>query len=268
MILNIANHEFSIIWEGVYYKALSDYPNISKWELKNIIDFIEYEEEHGRIVVFEIEDTNLYETILHEIQNKNKYLNVVKPNKITECTACKQGGCLTEYLCHTASVESAIKIIKSGKLLSAKKVRKENVKYLINEDRNAAKDPADFFDYIMFSWGNCQAGDRLVVERNNNRAPTEEDLSDKFTPGIRFYFTYDDLVNLSNAKADGYHALKIKNELEIEPYLRAIIIPEEYIGYFKNIISNSLLLKTHFIKNDCKDIWDWSEKVYDYIKDL
>ena len=33
VIVNIANHGGSIVWEGIYYFALADYPNISdvKW---------------------------------------------------------------------------------------------------------------------------------------------------------------------------------------------------------------------------------------------
>jgi len=42
MQINIADHEGMIIWDGVYYFALSDYPNISPWELKKLLAFIEY----------------------------------------------------------------------------------------------------------------------------------------------------------------------------------------------------------------------------------
>lgn len=268
MILNIAKHDFSIIWEGVYYKALSDYPDISDWEIKSIIEFIDYENEHGREVTFEIEDRSLLDRISIEAINREKYLVAKKPAKITECTACKQNGCMTDYLCHIAPVENAIEIIKSGKLLSARNVREEDIDVLINEDRNAAKDPADFFDYIMFSWGNCQAGDRLVMERKYNRPPTDEDLSVGFTPGVRFYFKYDELKKHPNMKNDGYHALKIKDELEFSHYVKSIIIPIEHKEVFENILDDSIRNKVHFLKNDCKDIWDWSETVYNYISTL
>lgn len=265
MILNIANHDFSIIWAGVYYKALSNYPNVSNWEIKSIIDFMAYEKEHGREVTFEIDDEALRHRVLKEVQNKEAYIDVKKPKKITECTACKQRGCMTDYLCHIAPIENAIEIIKSGQLLSAKNARRKSIDDLVREDRNAAKDPADFFDYIMFSWGNCQAGDRLVMERKYNRPPTEEDLSVHFTPGVRFYFNYSDLVKHPSAKQDGYHALKIKDALDLEPYLDAIIIPEDYDGIFDSIMVDALKAKTHYLKNDAKDIWDWSEKVYNYL---
>ena len=53
----------------------------------------------------------------------------------------------------------------------------KTLQQLMNESRNAANDPADYFEYIMFSWGNCQAGDRLVMERALGRFPDDEDLS-------------------------------------------------------------------------------------------
>ena len=43
MKINIGNHEFTELWDGVLYKALSDYPNVSDNEMKDIIDFMNYE---------------------------------------------------------------------------------------------------------------------------------------------------------------------------------------------------------------------------------
>ena len=39
MKIIIANHEFTELWDGVFYKALSDYPRVSDNEMKDIIDF-------------------------------------------------------------------------------------------------------------------------------------------------------------------------------------------------------------------------------------
>lgn len=44
----IANHEYTIIWDGVYYFALSDYPHISNWELRKLACFMQYEKANGR----------------------------------------------------------------------------------------------------------------------------------------------------------------------------------------------------------------------------
>lgn len=50
MKIDIGKHEFSIIWEGIYYHALSNYPLISEWELNGIIKVVDYESLHGRKV--------------------------------------------------------------------------------------------------------------------------------------------------------------------------------------------------------------------------
>lgn len=38
MIIDINKHDFTIIWDGIYYFALSNYPHISDWELQKLLD--------------------------------------------------------------------------------------------------------------------------------------------------------------------------------------------------------------------------------------
>lgn len=265
MIINLDKHDFSIMWHGVYFKALSDYPSITDWEMKSIIDFIEYERSKGRETSIEANDVALLNKIHEEIEKADTYSDVERPNFISECTACKQKGCLTDYICHVASLENAKKIIESGSLLSALKARSASINELIAENRNAAKDPKDFFEYIMFSWGNCQAGDRLVMERALERMPSQDDLSINFKPGVRFYFKYDKLREHPGYTSDGYHALKIKDEVTLEDYVESIIIPEDYQNDFADLIPDSLSKKVFYLKNDCEDIWEWSTKVYNFV---
>ena len=190
-----------------------------------------------------------------------------RPKLITECRACPyRKGCVTDYVCHTTSVDNAKKIFETGKLLSAVKARNISAFELMKEKRNAAKDPADYFDYVMFSWGNCQAGDRLVMERKLNRFPNEEDLSINFTPGIRFYFKYNDLKKHPNVVFDGFLPMKIRDEVILSEWVDKIIIPKQYENTFKNVIPANLIDKVMFVENECNDIWDWSEKVYSAIE--
>ncbi len=265
MIVNIANHDFTIQWDGIYYFALSDYPNISKWELKKIINFIDYEKRHGRQTEIQCEDEMILSAVNNAINHPETNENASLPAKITECTACKQKGCLTDYVCHTASIKNAKSIILSGKLLSATKAMNKTSTDLVHDRRNAAGDPADYFDYVMFAWGNCQAGDRIVMERMLNKVPDEQDLSLNFKPGVRFYFKYCSLVDHLSFIFDGYHPVKIKDELLITDSLVACIIPENCKSEFESIIPDSIMDKVFYIKNDCKDIWDWSEKVYNFV---
>ena len=269
MLIEIGDFECTEVWDGVFYKALSNYPYITKWEIKSILDFMEYEKRYGRACRIECENKGIIDRIENAIQNPTKYKNISPPKRITECTACPyRKGCETEFVCHTTSVENAAKIFESGKLLSAVNARGIPAEQLMMESRNAAHDPADFFDYIMFAWGNCQAGDRLVMERKLKSFPSEEDLSVNFTPGIRFYFKYDEIIKHPNAVIDGVLPLKVKDALNLSKWVYAIVIPISHKSELESTISSNLKHKVIYVENDCKDIWDWSEKAYSIIEKL
>ena len=267
MLIKIGDFEFTSVWDGVFYKKLSNYPNISDWEIRTIIEFIEYEKRYDRECVIECEDSNVLNLVNESIKHKETYLNISRPRLITECTACPyRKGCVTDYVCHTTSTDNAIKILECAKLLSALNARKVPVEELMNEKRNAANDPADYFEYVMLSWGNCQAGDRLVMERALERFPNEEDLSVYFNPGVRFYFKYEQLINHPNAVCDGMLPVKIKDEINLIDWVYKIVIPMKLRDTLELYIPSELKEKIIYIENDCKDIWDWSEKVYKIIE--
>ena len=175
---------------------------------------------------------------------------------------------MTDFVCHTSSVENAVKIFDCGSLLSPVKARKMSGEELAKEARNAAKDPADYFEYIMFAWGNCQAGDRLVMERKLKRFPNEKDLSEDFTPGVRFFFDYKKLCTHPNAVFEGVLPLEIKDEVILKDWIHAIVVPGNERAALEKHIPQNLAQKVHFVKNNCKDIWAWSEKVYEFIKKI
>ena len=267
MRIKIIKDGFSAVWDGVFYKKLSDYPRITDWEIRNIIEFCDYEKRHGRTVDIECEDQELLDHIKGEMSKREKYLCAKRPSLLTECTACPySGGCYTDLVCHTTSVENAIKIFQCGSLLSAVKARGVPVEELMAEKRNAANDPADYFEYIMLAWGNCQAGDRLVMERALERFPDEKDLSENFAPGVRFYFEYDRLAGHPGRAFDGVLPMKIKNEIKLSEWVYKIIIPESLCDKLQDHIPESLAERVVYIKNDTKDIWGWSHKVYEIVK--
>jgi len=269
MTINIANHGFTIIWDSVYYFALSDYPNISDWELRKLILFSDYERKHNREIKIICENSKIIQAANHALANPALFLSAQKPSIITECTACKQKGCLTEFVCHTTPIENAKKILTSGKLLSAVKAFGKTADELVFDRNNSPfsvfNDPPDYYDYLMLSWGNCQAVDRIVMERILGRSPNEFDLSIDFQPGVRFYFKYDVIKNHKDFTNDGYHPAKIKNELSLTEYLYCCIIPENHRTKFKDIIPSFLANRVFYIENNCEDIWNWSEKVYNFV---
>lgn len=231
------------------------------------MDFTDYEITYGRACEIEAEKDILSRIKEYKASDEKKRIPV--PAKIEECTACpKYKGCMTDFVCHTSPVENAIKIFDCGSLLSAVLARGKSAKELRSEERNAANDPEDYFDYVMFAWGNCQAGDRLVMERKRGRFPSEDDLSVGFTPGVRFFFRYSEIIRHPNATFDGVLPLKIKNEVKLRDWVHAIVVPAIYQNAVAQHIPIELRGKVHFVENDCRDIWDWSEKLYEFVKKI
>lgn len=275
IIITVNSYDYSLIWkykgsENIrhYMLNLSDYPVISPWELKQLTILVDYEKEHQRKVVFWFAEKGIEQKVAYALNNTHIYRDIEVPEKLTQCTACYQKGCIPKFLCHTSSIEDGISIINCGKIKSAVKAREIPAETLKKESRNTAGDPPDYFDYVMFSYGNCQTGDRIVMERELGRDPTENDLSVNFKPGVRFYFKYKDLLAHSNASFDGYHPIKIRNELNINDYIFACVIPLDKKEKFEKIIPDSIKNRIFYIKNDCQDIYEWSNKVYEFIESL
>lgn len=266
MLIEIGGYDFTEVWDGVLYKKLAHYPIVSEWEKRTLAEFALYEAQHGRTCSLECEDGRVLAEIQAVLTMPEKYLQVPLPEKICECTACRQGGCLTGWVCHTASPENAVKIFQSGSLLSAVKARNLPAEVLMAEDRNAASDPADYFHYVMLSWGNCQAGDRLVTERRLGRFPTEKDLAEDFTPGVRFYFRYERLSKHPGVVFDGVLPMKIRDEIVLADWAEYIVIPaclkEEMLLHIPDGLQGRIL----FADSSGLDIWAWSEKVYQMIE--
>lgn len=268
MLIKVGKFDCTECWDGVFYKNLSDYPNITEWEIQTIIDFINYEARYGRTCDIEAEEIILNRIKEYRMTGRNKK-RVSVPEKITECTACpKYKGCFTDFVCHTSPIENAIKILDCGSLLSPVSARGIPAEKLKAEKRNAANDPEDYFDYIMFAWGNCQAGDRLVMERKLGRFPKETDLGRDFTPGVRFFFRYNEIIQHPNAAFEGVLPLKIKDEVVLKDWVYAIIVPTMYQDTIMQHIPETIKDKIYFVRNDCRDIWEWSEKVYEYVKKI
>ncbi|MDD2647612.1 MAG: hypothetical protein PHI27_04195 [Eubacteriales bacterium] len=267
MQIKIGNFEYTEVWDGVLYKKLSRYPQVTDWEIRTIIEFIEYERKHGRSCKIECENERLLSEINEKISRREQYINAPRPKLLTECTACPhRKGCVTDFVCHTTSRDNAISIFACGRLLSAVNARRIPIEELMSEKRNAANDPADYFEYVMLAWGNCQAGDRLVMERALGRFPDDDDLSLRFSPGVRFYFKYDELIRHPDAVRDGVLPMKVKDEIVLRDWVYKIVIPEKLREKLETHIPPELKSKVIFVENDCKDIWEWSEKVFRIIE--
>lgn len=48
MKIEFGDFEFTECWDGVLYKKLSGYPEMTDWEIQTVLDFIKYEKDNGR----------------------------------------------------------------------------------------------------------------------------------------------------------------------------------------------------------------------------
>lgn len=89
-----------------------------------------------------------------------------------------------------------------------------------------------------------------------------------FTPGVRFYLKYDKLVQHPQVMFDGVLPMKVKGEIVLKDWVDAIVIPADLRKGIDKSIPSDLSDRVIYIENDCKDIWEWSEKVYSIIEKL
>lgn len=289
VIVTIADYDYSISWKvgsevtlRHYQCALGDYPEPSDWELQHFNEFLLYEINHDRRIglwchnvqteksiknsieqFFRYEGTGLSEFVNSKLAAQYERARNIPP-ELTHCQACQEQKCITDLVCHVTSVADAEKILKSGVILSACRARNKSGQELAREKRNAAVDPPDYFEYVMFTFGNCNAGDNLVMERNLERFPTQQELTEEFHPGVRFYFRYLDMINHPGFCSDGYHYCKIKDILELGPYLVVTIVPETSRDFLSKATPPDLKERLSSIDDaSYSDLWSWSHRSYE-----
>jgi len=265
LILNVSN-KGGAIERGVYPFGLSDYPNILASELKNLIAFINYEKSHGRQTEIVCEDKNLITVVNHAVAHPETVEDFILPEKY-ENDCCNHQGCLTEFICHSTGFKAAKSILFGGCLLSAVKVYGKTGNQLAFEKRDSLwNDPPDFFEYIMFNWGNCKYGEYVIMSEYLDD-PSDEAFG-RFNPGVRFYFRYEDILGHPGHTFDGYHIIKIKDEIVLSDYLHACVVPEQYKNELERFVLPKLVARVHYLPHEGLSLRDWSEKIYDFISKL
>ena len=63
---------------------------------------------------------------------------------------------------------------------------------------------------------------------------------------------------------EGVLSLKIRYEVILDDWVSAIIVPEINCQQVEPAVPKELRSRGHFLQNDCRDIWEWSEKAYEY----
>jgi len=119
---------------------------------------------------------------------------------------------------------------------------------------------------FIFFWGDHMTGDYVVLSES---LPSEAELvRGNFNPGVRFYFQYDDIIRHPGHVFDGYHSVKVKDEIILSDYLYACIVPEQYKSELENLSSLELTSKIHYLFQKGLGISDWNEKVYSFVSAL
>lgn len=252
MILNISSRNLTVIKRGTYYFELSDYPRIKDYEWNNIIAFLNYEKAHGRQTEVVCDDQH----VLSVVNNAAARLDGT-----AYIPPIVEGG---EFVYHATDAAAAQKILSGGNLLSAIKVYGKTGEELASERRELGYyDPADYFEYIMFGWGDHLVGDYVVLSEN---FPSEEELSNgNFNAGVRFYFRYEDMILHPGHRFDGFHAIKVKDEIALPDYLFACIVPAQYKSEIENHVSSELLTRVHYLSQKGLSLSDWIDKVYNFV---
>jgi len=256
VVVTLRDYDYAISWglpdSGLrhYQCSFSDYWNPTPRDLNDLDEFCLYELFHGRSVPLWIEHPEVGDVVAGSVRRffgrgpvpldsfipeamasqRQRTLALPPVRKLTRCRFCLDEGCMTDLACHATSIEAAAMILKAGRILSASRARQLPGEILSTEPRNAARDPADYFDYIMFSAGNCPAVDKLVYERIVGRVPSWEEFAENFQPAVRFFFRVPDLIAHPGFCSDGYHTVKIRDELDLDPFLAALVVPEELPG--------------------------------------
>ncbi|MGT2768019.1 phosphate ABC transporter ATPase [Streptococcus ictaluri] len=265
MKLDICKKDYSLQWGGTYFLALVNYPKIEDWELERILAFYSYEKYYHRKTDIFCEDLNILSQVQAYLKNHSSSYPFKPSQKNVAATFNELGESIyCNLLSHTCTVKAARGIFELEKIMSATKVFHSDEKLLENSRRNAAGDPSDYFKYVMLGWSNTISGYRLAMERFLERSPKIEELHEKFLPGISFHFKYSDILDTVGYVFDGYHPAKVETELSLDK-LYACIIPLHLKSHFRNVIPKSLYQKVHYINYEGEGLYDWSDKVYQFV---
>ena len=240
---------------------------LSPWTLFRFQEFCTYELAHARRVLIWFEEPRVEEAVVESIRtffspgadNVERFVRGAMasqrarlahlPNGTREptgCHYCVEDHCVDDLVCHATNVDAAMAIIQGGCILSLCKVRGVLPQEAARDPRNAAGDPPDYFEYVMWAPGNCTAIDKLVLERSLGHVPSWEEFETRFQPAVRFFFAQDALNRHPRLTFDGIHA-KIRDVLELDPYLLAVVLPEGLMRVDKLVEVAALHVPRHKI---------------------
>ena len=197
------------------------------FERQSICDFANYERSHGRTVGVWVGSEKARPIVCAaacETPQTDPAERVLpsQDNSIC-CRTYHPKGCDGRLLCHATTVTGAVGILKSGQILSKHRLTGIPLEQLAED--GTWGDPPDYFDYVALARGNCVAPDIVAISRQTGRDLSPEDADEVFYPGVRFFFDTRVVFNHPRGAWDGIHPLKVRDSLELDQYLYAIVAP-------------------------------------------
>ncbi len=83
------------------------------------------------------------------------------------------------------------------------------------------REPSDFADYVVLAPDYAISPEHVVASHAKGSVFTDENVP--YVPGVRLYFDAYRIITDGLAVRDGMHALKVRDRLPIDPYLRAAV---------------------------------------------
>ena len=62
--------------------------------------------------------------------------------------------------------------------------------------------------------------------------------------------------------------VKVKDEVKLANYVHMIVIPSEYKDQIMKVMPEQLSDRAFCLSHDKLDVWQWSEKVYSFVRDM
>ncbi len=210
-----------------YVRPLVDPDAPSPSELQRVRDFVRFERSGDRTVSLWIGYERARKTVLDAATSEDTVRPGDRPLPSDPC-CCRpyHEGCDGRLVCHAAPVKAAEDVLRSGALLSKHRLTGRPLEELSRGTcADGAGDPPDHFDYVNLANGNCVAPDIVASERRAGIRLRSEEIDADLYPGVRFFFDTTELFRHPRAAWDGIHPVKVKNLLELEPYLVAAVAP-------------------------------------------
>ncbi len=235
-----------------YILPLADPLQPSAYEMQCISDFAENEKSHGRKLGVWVQEDKVRPQICQAItdaSNKNPTERILpsKHNSIC-CRSFHPEGCDGRFVCHAAPAEAAQQIIEDGFIYSKHRLTGLGLDELA--DQGTWGDPADYFDYVALARGNCVAPDIVAMSRQFGRDLSPQEADEGFFPGVRFFFDLASLMQHPRAVWDGIHPIKIRDNLELNGNICAVVAPEFYPNGGKLHLQTSTHLNNKIIYLD------------------